>query len=118
MRDRSGANFRRPAPSGVRRDDRAGADEGGVSEAVSISPAQGTGGEIRITRIFDAPRARVFEAWTEARHLVRWFGPRGFTAPVIEADVRRGGTWRACIRSPEGADYRMRGVYCEIVPPE
>jgi uncharacterized protein YndB with AHSA1/START domain len=89
-----------------------------VSDAVSISPAQVTGGEIRIVRTFEAPRQRVFEAWTEARHLARWFGPRGFTAPVIEADVREGGTWRACIRSPDGTDYWMRGIYREIVPPQ
>jgi len=87
-----------------------------VSEAVGISPAQCTGGEIRIVRVFGAPRRRVFEAWTETRHLARWFGPRGFTAPVVEADVREGGSWRACIRSPEGVDYRMRGIYREIVP--
>jgi uncharacterized protein YndB with AHSA1/START domain len=89
-----------------------------VNEAVGISSARGTGGEIRIVRTFDAPRQRVFEAWTEARHLARWFGPRGFTAPVIEADVREGGIWRACIRSPDGVDFRMRGVYRAIVPPE
>jgi uncharacterized protein YndB with AHSA1/START domain len=73
---------------------------------------------IVITRVFDAPRERVFEAWTEARHLARWFGPKDFTAPSVEADVRPGGRWRICIRSSDGTDYWMHGVYREIVPPE
>jgi uncharacterized protein YndB with AHSA1/START domain len=92
-------------------------DEGGVSEVSQISVESAAGGEIFIMRTFDAPRERVFEAWTQTGHLARWFGPRDFTAPVIEADVRRGGAWRICIRSPEGTPYWMHGVYREISPP-
>ncbi|MBS0531634.1 MAG: SRPBCC domain-containing protein [Proteobacteria bacterium] len=73
---------------------------------------------IVITRMFDAPRERVFEVWTDARHLARWFGPRDFTVPAAEADVRVGGKWRICIRSPEGAAYWSHGIYREIVVPE
>jgi uncharacterized protein YndB with AHSA1/START domain len=71
-----------------------------------------------IERVFDAPRALVFRAWTERGHLIRWWGPRGFTAPFCEMDVRPGGAYRACIRSAEGKDYWMQGVYREIAAPE
>ena len=73
---------------------------------------------IVITRVFDAPRALVFASLTRPEHLARWFGPRNFTAPSVEADVRPGGRWRICIRSPDGTDYWSHGVYREIVPPE
>jgi len=89
-----------------------------MSDLDSPSAPTKTGGEILITRMFDAPRQRVFEAWTETAHLARWFGPRDYTAPVIEADMRRGGQWRICIRSPEGTEYWMHGIYREIAPPE
>lgn len=76
------------------------------------------GKEVVITRVFDAPRARVFEAWTKAGHLKQWFSPDGFTVPECEVDFRVGGSWRLCMRSPEGEDFRSNGIYCEIVPPE
>jgi uncharacterized protein YndB with AHSA1/START domain len=74
--------------------------------------------ELVITRVLDAPRSLVFKVWTQPEHLVRWWGPKGFTAPSWEMDVRPGGAWRACIRSPEGTDLWMRGVYREVVAPE
>jgi uncharacterized protein YndB with AHSA1/START domain len=73
--------------------------------------------ELVITRILDAPPSLVFKFWTEPSHLVRWWGPKGFTAPSVEIDVRPGGAWRACIRSPEGTDHWMQGVYREVVEP-
>lgn len=71
-----------------------------------------------ITRLFDAPRSLVFKVWTRPEHLARWLGPKDFTAPSVTLDVRPGGAWRSCIRSPEGTEYWMRGVYREIVAPE
>jgi len=71
-----------------------------------------------ITRVLDAPRSLVFKVWTQPEHLVRWWGPRDFTTPSCKMDVRAGGAYRTCIRSPEGKDYWMRGVYREIVEPE
>jgi uncharacterized protein YndB with AHSA1/START domain len=71
-----------------------------------------------ITRIFDAPPRLVFKAWTEPEHLVRWWGPQGFTTPSCKMDVRPGGAFRFCMRSPEGTDHWLRGVYREIVAPE
>jgi uncharacterized protein YndB with AHSA1/START domain len=74
--------------------------------------------EITITRVFDAPRALVFAAWTEAKHLAQWWGPNGFTNPVCEIDPRVGGALRIHMRDPNGNVYPMKGVIRDIVPPE
>lgn len=73
---------------------------------------------IRMTRTFDAPRERVFRAWTEPEQLAKWWGPKGFTVPDHNIDVRPGGAWRTTMRSPEGNDHIVAGVYREITPPE
>jgi uncharacterized protein YndB with AHSA1/START domain len=74
--------------------------------------------EITITRMFDAPRAVVFRAWTDAGQLAQWWGPKGFTNPVCEIDVRVGGAIRIHMRSPDGNIYPMKGEFREIAPPE
>ncbi|HEX9770126.1 MAG TPA: SRPBCC domain-containing protein, partial [Kiloniellales bacterium] len=74
--------------------------------------------ELVITRILDAPRALVFKTWTDPVHAARWWGPKGFTVHSCEMDVRLGGAWRICMRSPEGTEHCKRGVYREIVAPE
>jgi uncharacterized protein YndB with AHSA1/START domain len=74
--------------------------------------------EITITRVFDAPRALVFAAWTDAKHLAQWWGPNGFTNPVCEIDPRVGGALRIHMRDPNGNVYPMKGLIREIVPPE
>jgi uncharacterized protein YndB with AHSA1/START domain len=74
--------------------------------------------DLVMTREFDAPRELVFKVWTEARHLERWWGPKGFTNPVCEIDVRAGGKIRIHMRAPDGVVYPMTGVFQEIVPPE
>jgi uncharacterized protein YndB with AHSA1/START domain len=74
--------------------------------------------EIVITRLFEAPPERVFEAWTAPEHLARWWGPEGFTNPVCEMDVRVGGAWRIVMHAPDGAMYPCRGVYLEIIASE
>jgi uncharacterized protein YndB with AHSA1/START domain len=71
--------------------------------------------EVTITRVFDAPRALVFEAWTDAMHLTQWWGPHGFTNPVCEIDARVGGAIRIHMRGPDGAIYPMKGEIREIV---
>jgi uncharacterized protein YndB with AHSA1/START domain len=70
------------------------------------------------TRGFDAPRELVFEAWTDPKHLVQWWGPTGFTTTVRTIDVRPGGVWRFVMHGPDGVDYENRIVYEEIVKPE
>jgi uncharacterized protein YndB with AHSA1/START domain len=74
--------------------------------------------EIVMTRLFDAPRALVFDAYTNPEHLPHWFGPRGWTLPVCEIDLRPGGSWRFVMRGPDGTEMGMSGVYQEIAPPE
>ena len=74
--------------------------------------------ELVVTRTFDAPRALVFAAWTNPEHLVRWWGPKGFTTPSCAMEVRPGGGFRTVMRSPEGTVHRLRGRYREVVPPE
>jgi uncharacterized protein YndB with AHSA1/START domain len=78
-----------------------------------------TNREIVITRVFNAPRRLIFEAWTSPEHLPRWMlGPEGWTMPVCEVDLRPGGAWHFVWRRADGTEMAMRGVYQEIVPPE
>jgi len=79
---------------------------------------ESTDQEVVITRVFDAPRELVFQAWTDPKHVARWWGPKGFTNPVCELDVRPGGALRIDMRGPNGTIYPMTGVYEEIVAPE
>ena len=74
--------------------------------------------EIVLTRVFDAPRNLVFDAFSKPELLKRWFGPRGWSLVVCEVDLRVGGSFRFVLRGPDGRDMGMRGVYREIVPPE
>ena len=74
--------------------------------------------ELVITRVFDAPRALVFQAWTDQAVALRWWGPEGFTVEACAMDVRPGGAWSKRMRAPDGTAARMRGVYREISPPE
>lgn len=74
--------------------------------------------DLVITREFDAPREKVWQAWTDPEHIKRWWGPKGFTAPTAKVDLRVGGKNLFCMRSPEGKDYWSTGVYREIVPNE
>jgi uncharacterized protein YndB with AHSA1/START domain len=75
--------------------------------------------ELTLTRVFDAPRELVFRAWTEPEHLKQWWGPRGFTTPACDVDLRVGGTWKIVMRFPDGVnEHTMQAVYREILPPE
>lgn len=71
-----------------------------------------------IAREFDAPRELVFRAWTDTKQLAQWWGPRGFTSPVCEWDVRAGGKIYHVMRAPNGNDFPMGGRFIEIAPPE
>jgi uncharacterized protein YndB with AHSA1/START domain len=74
--------------------------------------------EVTITRIFDAPRALVFKAWTDAKHLSRWWGPQGFTTPICQFDAQVGGIIRIDMRGPDGVVYPMKGEIRELIAPE
>jgi uncharacterized protein YndB with AHSA1/START domain len=74
--------------------------------------------EIVITRVISAPRELVFEAFTEVRHLSRWWGPEGFTTTTRAFEFRVGGVWDFVMHGPDGTDYQEWISWAEIVPPE
>lgn len=74
--------------------------------------------ELTLKRVFDAPRDIVFKAWTDRNRLQRWWGPKGFTAPVCKVDARPGGSIEIHMRGPDGNIYPMKGEFREIVEPE
>jgi uncharacterized protein YndB with AHSA1/START domain len=75
--------------------------------------------EIAMTRVFDAPRSMVFDAWTRPELLKRWLGVRGgWTFAVCEVDLKVGGAYRFVWRGPDGTEMGMGGIYREIVQPE
>jgi uncharacterized protein YndB with AHSA1/START domain len=68
--------------------------------------------------LVDAPRALVWEVWTDAEHLAQWWGPHGFTIPLCEVDLRIDGELRIHMQGPDGNLYPMTGRYREIRQPE
>ncbi len=74
--------------------------------------------EIRIERVFDAPRDRVFAVYTDPELIPEWWGPRGTTAVVEEMDAQTGGRWRFVVRNSDGTQTGFRGAYREVTPPE
>jgi uncharacterized protein YndB with AHSA1/START domain len=82
-------------------------DASSVDEAVII-----------MTRMFDAPREKVWECFTKPEHVKRWFGGAGYSNPVCEMDVRPGGLWKHVMRTPDGQDYNLDFVYIELKKPE
>jgi uncharacterized protein YndB with AHSA1/START domain len=74
--------------------------------------------EIVISRVIDAPRELVFEAFTEVRHLSRWWGPEGFTTTTRSFEFREGGAWDFVMHGPDGTDYPEWITWTEIVAPE
>ena len=73
---------------------------------------------VALTRVFDAPRSRVFDCWTRAEHLQHWFGPKGFTIHSCETDPRPGGMFKLCMRAPDGNDYWVRGQFSTMEIPK
>ena len=69
-----------------------------------------------VTRVFDAPRELVWKAWTDAKYVMQWWGPKGFTSPCCKMDFRVGGKFLCCMRSPDGWEGWNAGEYHEIVP--
>ncbi|MDX9750726.1 MAG: SRPBCC domain-containing protein [Flavobacteriales bacterium] len=72
--------------------------------------------ELRITRVFDAPRELVWRAWTTPAMLVHWFGCAAFTTIDARADLREGGQWRVLMRAPDGTDFPAYGSYVAVRP--
>jgi uncharacterized protein YndB with AHSA1/START domain len=86
--------------------------------AAKNSSKKEQGEQVLITRVFDAPRADVFKAWTDCESLMRWWAPKDFTTPSCRIDLQSQGVFHYCMRSPEGRDFCGKAVYSEIVDPE
>ena len=99
----------------VSRTQTAGALEARSADDAASDPSDR---ELHFTRVFNAPRSVVFRAWTDPEQAIHWYGPQGFTVELMEMDVRVGGKWRKCMRSPEGVDYWRHGIYREVVEPQ
>jgi uncharacterized protein YndB with AHSA1/START domain len=73
---------------------------------------------VRVSRLFPAPRETVFKAWSSADHVKRWFCPDGYSVPEAKVEMRVGGAFEVCMRSPEGVDHWTRGTFTEVMSPE
>ena len=89
-----------------------------MKNAGTLKVTTPTDREIVTTRVFDAPRRLMFDAFSKPEFLKRWFGPRGWSLVVCEVDLKVGGGFRFVLRGPMEKEMGMRGVYREIVPPE
>ena len=85
---------------------------------MNTNPAPASDRELVLTRLIDAPREKLYRAWTEPALMKQWFAPRPWTTPVVETDVRVGGSSRIVMRGPDGPEFPNRGVYLEVVPNE
>ena len=70
--------------------------------------------EILLTRTFDAPRELVWSAMTDPKHVVHWWGPRGFTITTHSRDLKTGGHWHYTMHGPDGVDYINKTHYLEV----
>ncbi len=99
-----------------------GAIEGGKQTiarlAEHVAALEVERGEFTITRIFAAPRALVFAAWTQPEHLAHWWGNHGTVLTSCEVDARNGGVFKYCMRTSDGTDYWVAGEYHEVSAPE
>lgn len=82
-------------------------DANSVTEAIIV-----------MRRTFDAPRAQVWKAMTDPKHVAQWFGGHGFTNPVCEMDVRPGGLWHHVMCAPDGSQFSFDFIFIEVVEPE
>jgi len=73
---------------------------------------------LRVSRVFSAPRETVFKAWSSADHIKRWFCPSGYSVPEATVEMRVGGRFEVCMRSPEGVDHWTKGKFTEVVAPD
>lgn len=71
---------------------------------------------LRLSRVFNARRETVFKAWSSADHVKRWFSPETFTVPQATVEMKVGGPFEVCMRSPDGTEYWTRGKFVEVTP--
>jgi uncharacterized protein YndB with AHSA1/START domain len=73
---------------------------------------------LRVSRVFSAPRETVFKAWSSAEHVKRWFCPNGYSVPETTVEMRVGGRFEVCMRSPQGMEHWTKGTFTEVAAPE
>src|SRR4030042_1540599 len=83
----------------------------------NIEQPKGNGTSITITRVFDAPRERVWQRWTDPDQYLCWLGPKDYTACFAKIDLHVGGKYLNCMRGPDGKEYWSTGIYKEIIEP-
>lgn len=98
-------------------DDNAHGKAANPMNSKTINPSVRTA-DLVIERTLNAPRERVWQMWTDPEHLMQWWGPEYFISPSARIDLRVGGKYLFCMRTPEGQDLYSTGVYKEIVPVE
>jgi uncharacterized protein YndB with AHSA1/START domain len=84
-----------------------------MTAATSVTSTEGR--DLLVTRLIDAPPEQVFKAWTDPELMKQWFAPRPWTTPIVETDVRAGGSSLVVMRGPDGNEFPCRGVYLEVV---
>ena len=84
--------------------------------ATPKAPSSVADRELVLTRVIDVSRDKVYRAWTEPELLKQWFAPKPYTTPIVEVDVRPGGSSYFVMRAPDGTELPNRGVYLEVVP--
>jgi uncharacterized protein YndB with AHSA1/START domain len=88
-----------------------------MAEAIKTKQAARQPPPLKISRLFHAPRATVFKAWTSADHIKRWFSPETYTVPDARIELRVGGAFEVCMRAPGGEEHWSRGSFLEVTPP-
>jgi uncharacterized protein YndB with AHSA1/START domain len=86
-----------------------------MPERIMGTGKSGAEREIVLSRVFDAPRKMVWEAWTDPKQVGKWWGPNGFSTTIEEMDVRPGGVWRQVMHGPDGTDYPNESVFVDVV---
>ncbi|HJQ39157.1 MAG TPA: SRPBCC family protein [Thermoanaerobaculia bacterium] len=114
---RTTLTVRQTAKTPMPKEGRDGADVGWNEQFDRLSEYLVSDRGITVTRIFDAPRELVFDAFTDPRYVGEWWGPNGFTITTKEMDVRPGGVWDFMMHGPDGRDYHNRIVYVDVERP-
>jgi uncharacterized protein YndB with AHSA1/START domain len=89
-----------------------------MSERKSENQGNASDREIVISRVFDFPRELVWEAWCNPKHVVNWWGPKGFTTQIEKMEVKPGGVWKHTMIGPDGTKYPNKSIFKEVVKPE
>jgi uncharacterized protein YndB with AHSA1/START domain len=89
-----------------------------MAEQIRAAAASDQPPPLRLSRVFHAPRASVFKAWSTAEHIKRWFSPQTYSTPDARVELRAGGAFDVCMRSPGGEEHWTRATFTEVVPDE